>query len=316
MIMRLTLLVFLILSLTHCSRPHQTHEMHATPLPIQHSTQIRASEAFTRVLINGNIDATLYTGDSKPRVILHGDPRSLSEVQTVVHNGLLYINVGKGSPHFGRVKAEIRTHYLTSFDYHGSGQINANQLQSGLLDLAIDNAGKTAITGKIALRKLQLAGSGQTQIAGLTGRQCKIKITGKQRVRLAGILNVTSLTMAGDSWLSLYWIKSDVLKIRAKDKTFIQMAGIVDTLDLALEDKARFNGRYLRGENVFVKTFGQSVADICAIKTQHTLASGSSNIYFHELPEMTADFMAWNGSVLDMREWDIPNLKEYTPYNR
>ena len=315
MLMRSISLVFIVLSLTHCTRPQ---EMHVTsPTMISDSSPVRATEAFTRVLVNGNIDVILYTGDTKPRVILHGDPRNFSDVHTSVHNGLLQVHVGKGYPHFGRVQAEIRTHYLTSFVYHGSGKIMAGNLQSARLDLAINNSGDTALTGKIALRKLLVKGTGRTQISGITPNQkCQINLTGKSRVKLSGVLDVSSLTMSGNSWLSMNWIKSNVLKVRAKGKAFIQMAGIANTLDLALMDKARFNGRYLRSTNVFVKTFGHSVADICALETQHTLASDASNIFFHKLPEMKADFMAWNGSVLDMRDRDLPNSKEYTSYNR
>ncbi len=305
MLMRLMSLIFLILSLTNCTRSHEGSM--APPM--------RASKLFTRVAVNGNIDVTLSTG-SKPRVLLHGDLRSMPDVKIVSKNGTLYVILGKGYPRFGRVRAEIRTGHLTSFEYHGSGKVTANNLQSGMLDLKIDNKGPTTINGKIALRRLLIAGSGDTQISGITGHMCQIQLTGTPKVRLAGVIDITSLKMAGDSQISLYWIKSNVLKIRAKDKAFIQMAGVVETLDLILKDKAHFNGRYLRGKDVFVKTFDQSVADICVINTQHTLASGASNIYFHNLPKMKADFMARNGSVLDMREWETPNLKEYTRYNR
>ena len=94
------------------------------------------------------------------------------------------------------------------------------------------------------------------------------------------------------------------------------MAGIVGTLDMELQGSARFNGRYLRGTDVFAKTYDHSVADICVTKTQHTLASNSSNIYFHNLPKMKADFMAFDGAVLDMRDLSAPFLQEYTQYNK
>ena len=313
MLIRSISLVFLILSLTNCSRLHETGSM--AP-PMQGGPQAQTTEPFTRVIVKGNIDVALYTGDTHPRVILHGDPRSMPDVQATVRNGLLYINVGKGSPHFGRVRAEIRTHYLTLFDYQGAGKVTADKLQSGMLDLSIDNSGETIINGKISLRKLLVAGSGYTQINGITGQTCQIKLSGKPHLRLSGIINLSSLNMSGDSAISLYWVKSNVLKIRAKDKAYIQMAGIVGTLDMELQGSARFNGRYLRGTDVFAKTYDHSVADICVTKTQHTLASNSSNIYFHNLPKMKADFMACNGSVLDMREWEVANMQEYTRYNR
>ena len=85
----------------------------------------------------------------------------------------------------------------------------------------------------------------------------------------------------------------------------------MDRLDVELWNTAHFNGRYLRAEHSFVKTHDRSLAEISVIRNQHTLASGKSNIYFYELPLTRADFMAFDGSVLDLREWE----NYYTPYN-
>ena len=316
MFMRSFSLVFIILSLTSCARLHEKPAAPVARMIMQNGTQTRATPPFTGVKVDGNIDITLYTGDLHPRVVLHGDPRNMPDVKTTVSNGLLHINLGKGYPHFDRVKAEIHTHYLSSFAYHGSGIVFGNNIQSGKLDLSINNKGKTLIQGKIGLNKLVLAGSGSIIINGITGHMCQITLKGKPHVQLAGVIDMTSLNMQGQGWLSLYWLKSRELKIRARDDATIQIAGVTELLDVELWDKAHFNGRYLRGTRVFAKTHDNSVADISVIKTQHTLASDSSNIYFYNLPDMKADFMAYNGSVLDMREWDSPTMEKYTRYNR
>lgn len=316
MLMRSFSLICIILSLTSCARSHEKPVAPSAPAVMQSITQTRATAAFTRVKVDGNIDVTLYTGDRHPRVVLHSDPRNMPDIKTNVSDGLLQISLGKGYPHFGRVKAEIHTHYLSSFSYHGSGVILGNNIQSGKLDLSINNKGKTLIQGKIGLNKLAVAGSGSTVINGITGHMCQITLKGKQHVQLAGVIGMTELNMDGKGWLSTYWLKSSELKIRAKGDAFIQIAGVAELLDVELWDNAHFNGRYLRGTRVFAKTHGTSVADISVIKTQHTLASDASNIYFYNLPDMKADFMAYNGSVLDMREWDSPTIEEYTRYNR
>ena len=316
MLMRSFSLMLLMLSLTGCPRSHETPSAPPSPAVMHGDTQTRTTAPFTRVQVDGNIDVTLYTGDLHPRVILHGDPRSMPDVEVTVRDGLLHINEGKGYPHFGRVRAEIRAHYLSSFGYRGDGAVTGNNLQSRMLDLTINNKSKTILQGNIALRKLEVDGSGLTQISGISGQMCQIKLKSKAHVELAGVVDVTSLHIEGNSWLSLYWVKSRELRIRARDHAFIQLAGVAELLDVELWDDAHFNGRYLRGMRVFAKTHDNSVADISVIKTQHTLASDSSNIYFHNLPDMKADFMAYNGAVLDMREWDPASLQEYTRYNR
>ena len=317
MLMRSFSLIWVILSLTSCAHWHKTTKAPQTYQKPSYATQTRTTGPFTRVLVDGNIDVNLYTGDHNPRVILHGDSRGLSDVEISVKDGLLHVNEGKGYPHFGRVRADIRTHYLTSVAYRGTGAVVGNNIQSSKLDISLHNTGKTTLQGKIALNKLDVNKSGDTRISGITpSHSCQIKIAGKSHVQLAGVMDVASLYMKDDGWLSLYWVQSNELKIRARDKAFIQMAGITKVLDIELWDNAHFNGRYLRGTRVFAKTHHNAIADISVVKHQHTLARDSSNIYFYNLPNTKADFMVNDGSVLDMREWESPSLREYTHYNR
>ncbi len=307
MFMRSISLILLILSLTNCK---------TTSIPAQDNMQTRTAGSFTHVQVEGDIDVTLYTGDAKRRVILHGNQQGFPFVEININNGLLQVTKRKAPGSIGRVSVEIPVRYITSFTYKGTGTITGKNLQSGWLDLSIHNKGNTTLDGKIKLHRLDVSGSGRSRITGITGSLNQIKTSGNARVQLGGEMHITSLHASGNSWISLYWVQGDVLRVRAKNNAFIQIAGTANTLDVALKDHARFNGRYMRGTDVFVKTFDHAVADISAVKTQHTLASDTSNIYFHHLPDMKADFMACDGSVLDMREWELPNLQEYTRYNR
>ena len=87
-------------------------------------------------------------------------------------------------------------------------------------------------------------------------------------------------------------------------------------MEVELWNHADFNGRYLRASRAFVKTHDNSVAKISAVRRQHTLASDASDIYFYNLPEMRTDFMAYDGAVLDMRDWNLLCEQEYTIYNK
>ena len=122
--------------------------------------------------------------------------------------------------------------------------------------------------------------------------------------------------MDNDGWLSMYWIKSKMLIVRGRGAAFIQLAGVADRLDVELWGKAQFHGRYLRANNAFVKTHNQSLAEIAAVNKQHTLASDNSDIHFFNIPSMKTDFMAFNGAVLDMRDWNMPLMQEYNQYNK
>ena len=308
MLKRTVLLISIIPMLFACS--HSTR----TPVKPPQSTElIRDVPSFTRVDVKGRIDVNLHSGYKNSKVILQGDPRDLTNVTTSVKNGTLYIKV-RAKQH-GRMKATIRATQLRAFKYSGEGTIRAPRLNTRALDLYIDNAGRTVLNGHIGVRRLEILGTGSTEIKGLKSANLCLKLHGKPRVQLSGVVNLARLDMKDDAWLALNWINSPALIIRAQDRAFIQLAGVVDKLDVVLRDKACLRGRYLRADRAFVKTFGTSVASITAIKRQHTLASDGSDIRFYNLPDMKTDFMAFNGSVLDMRDWH-PFIEQYDQYNK
>lgn len=313
MFTRPLLLIIIALLLQGCApRPPQG------PLPVAPgcTQQSRSIPAFNKVAVEGRVDVRLHTGYRKPQVILRGDPRDLAQLSTIVKNNTLLVGLKPGYPKFGAVSVDIRGHYLNSFFYRGAGQINGPRLNSGLLDISITNTGRTTLAGNINLRRLEVNGSGYTEITGIKSQNLQISMSGKPHVKLAGLVRLSALNLNGNGSLGLYWVKSDLLTIRAKGKTFIQLAGIANKLDLELWGNSQFNGRYLRAKRVFAKTHDKSIAEITALDRQHTLATDGSDIRFYEIPEMKADFMGFNGAVLDMRDWNNPVMEEYTRYNK
>jgi hypothetical protein len=291
------------------------HFHHKTSPAVNEIVPMRQIGPFTHVYVTGMIDVTLHTQSARPSVLLYGDPRDTAEVSWTVLDGVLRVDLGNGFPKYGPVRVDISSRYLTSFSYKGVGSVNGQHLQSNLLDLTLSNAGKTHLAGKMVVRKLNITGPGVTVLDGVYSRQLVVKLKDQAHVQLNGVANIASVNVGGEGWFSLHWVKSHLLTIRGKDAAFIQLAGMADVLDVELWGKARFNGRYLRGTRTFVKTHDNSEADIATVKRQHTLANDASNIYFYNLPDMKADFMGLNGSVLDMRDCSSLIYKEPTPYN-
>lgn len=286
------------------------------PPPAKKVLQHRQLPAFNQVTVEGNVNVSLHTGYAHPKLILHGDPTDLLQVKTVVTGSSLLISVGKGYPRCGPITAEIRGRYLNAFNYRGAGTITGNNLRSGLLDLSIDNPGRTTLGGKIFLRKLTVSGGGYTQISGISSQNLQLAIADKSRVQLSGMVNITRLNLDSDAWLALYWVKSNALIVRARGHSFVQLSGVVGKLDVELWEQAQFKGRYLRAGRAFVKTHDKAIAELSAVRRQHTLATDASDIYFYNIPTMRTDFMAFNGAVLDMRDWDLYDMQEYDRYNK
>ncbi len=312
MFVRFFLLICSAVLLSGCTHSSQKQ----TTFPYHSSKQHRQVSDFTRVSVEGVLNVTLRTGYAHPQVTLKGSPDDLAHVVIGVTNGTLHVSLGRGYPKHGGVHVEIDSRYLNAFEYHGTGVIVGKHLHTRLLDVVIDNQGSTLLQGTLGVRKLQLSGSGAIEINGINSPALQVKLAGKSRVKLGGFANLSSLDLNNDSWVSMYWVKSKALTIRGHGRTFIQLAGIAEHLDVELWDNAHFNGRYLRAERSFVKTHGKSVAEIAAVKRQHTLATDTSDILFYNIPVMKADFMAFNGAVLDMRDLSQPYIQEYDQYNK
>ncbi|QBR83120.1 hypothetical protein E3983_01355 [Legionella israelensis] len=286
-----------------------------TSKPVR-AKQVKKVSGFNSVDVEGVIDVSLHSGYSKPQVILYGDPRDLKQVQVFVTNQRLYVKVGKGYPDCGRITAVIHGHRLYAFKYKGVGVVKGTKLNSSSLALDIDNDGSTILKGHLALTTLNISGKGSTQIHGISNRGLRINMKGKPRVQLTGQTSLTSLNLTGSGWLSLYWVNSPFLRVCAYGSAKAQLAGIVDELHVELWDSAKFKGRYLRANRTFVKTHQRSIAEISTLKKQHSLASDASDIYYYNIPTMQTNFMAFNGAVLDMREWPQHDLEEYDRYNK
>lgn len=291
------------------------HLIHPDKKP-RHGLETTHIDEFVKVNVQGPIAVNLKTGYKESSVVFHGDSRDLIQLDVSVNNRTLYINLGKGYPKFGPISVDIKTHYLTGIYHKGSGNLVAKNIQSRFLDVFLDGSGNNNLQGDLSLRTLHINGSGSNQISGINSPSLRIDMKGHSRTQLAGKFNLTELTMGDKGWLSLYWVKSSFLKLSLKGHAYLQLAGTIDKLDAELFDSAHFNGRYVRVENLFMKTHDQSVAEISAINRQHTLANDMSDIYFYNLPVLRTDFMACNGSVLDMRDWNDPLLHEYTRYNK
>ncbi len=310
----LILLSFLLSSCAHHNKASLPAEKAPRPISTQ---QTRTMDAFNLVDVQGRININLHTGYKTPQLILRGDPRDLIQVQTKVQNDTLYINLGSGYPQHGEVSVDVRGRFLNKFRYEGAGVVTGNQLNTRFLDLYLANQGTTRLGGSLGIQKLIVKGNGLVQISGVTSYNMQVHLIGSPKVQLNGVINLAELNINGNGWLSMYWVKSSNLLIKAKKSAKIQLAGIANRLEVELWGSAQFKGRYLRAQRSFVKTHDKSVAEISSVNHQSNLATDASDIYYYNIPNTRADFMGFDGSVLDMRDLGNPYLnQEYTRYNK
>lgn len=274
------------------------------------ATLSRSHGTFTRVEVIGRVDVRLHTDAHEASFQFQGQPLDLTDVRWTLKEGVLRVIRDKRLTHTGTVVMDVNIPHLMSFAYHGKGAVVGQNIRTHDLHLDIENQGSTEFSGQLGLRSLTLSGSGTSHFHGLSSRGLRLRLAGNAHLALRGKVSLVSVLMRDHSWLSLYWVDSRHLVVRAKDQSFVQLAGITDWMDVRLRGNARFNGRYLRATRAFVKTFDTSRADMVATRRQHTLASGASNIYVYDRSVMATNFMAFSGSVLDLRGWDRPYYQE------
>jgi hypothetical protein len=307
-------LILMVLLLTACA--HRAPKIPSTPPKPIKATQTRPLKSFNQIDVQGQFNVTVHTGYKKPEIILSGDTRDLAAIKVEVSDNTLHLILGKGYPIYGPVYADIKGQFLNRLMAKDALRITGRQLHTSILDLYLLNTGTVQLGGSIGLRVLDIKGKGLYQISGIYSQNLQIFLQGTPKVQLAGVANLASLSMQGKAWLSLYWVKTDTLTVRAKNEATIQLAGAVNRLDVELWGSSQFKGRYLRAQRSFVKTHGRSVAEISVAKHQSNLAADASDIYYYNLPDTRADFMAFDGSVLDMRAWNQIELKDFDRYNK
>jgi hypothetical protein len=310
-------LILLSFLLSNCAH-HNKSSLPVVKEPVSMSSQqTRSMSAFNQVDVQGRINMNLHTGYKKPQLILRGDPRDLAQVQTKVQNDTLYISLGSGYPQHGEVSVDVQGRFLNKFRYVGAGIVNGNQLNTRYLDLYLANQGTTRLGGSLGIHELTVNGKGLVQLSGVTSYNMQIRLIGSPKVQLNGVINLSELNIKGNGWLSLYWVKSNNLLIKATKSAKIQIAGIANRLEVELWGTAQFKGRYLRAQRSFVKTHDKSVAEISSVNHQSSLATDVSDIYYYNIPTTRADFMGFDGSVLDMRELSNPYInQEYNRFNK
>lgn len=308
-------ILLLVCSIGSCVKWSQLkliYPVKTVSIPVQQS---RSLIAFQRINIEGKINVSLHTGYRQPKIILIGDPRDLKQIKIKVSNGMLSVYLDSAYPRHGSILAKIYTQKLNTFTFNGIGKITGNNLRSGTLDLAINNPQTTTLGGTLFLGALIAAGGGTIKIANVHTPNLTLLVKDSTKVKLIGVIGIAKINVYANSLVSLYWVKTKKLKIRGQGNAQVALAGTVNHLDVELWDNAHFNGRYLRTKCAFVKTHDQAIADLNALNRQHTLATNVSNIYFYNLPSLRTDFMANDGSVLDLRDLSDPEVAEYTIYN-
>lgn len=198
----------------------------------------------------------------------------------------------------------VRTSQLMNLGYDGQGDIEVIGLHNELKTVKINTIGHFALRGRSRITDLEVDGQGSGTIENVKSTNMRIAIAGKMHVDIRGVAGISSIKMSDNAYLNCYWVDSMNLNILARHHAQLHLGGLVDKVIANVYDSAVYDGRYLRAQDAFVKTYDQARADIQVVDKQHTYAQDRSNIYYFSTPEIGNDYMAQMGAVLD--RVDIP----------
>ena len=298
--------IWILVWLNGCHHSTFTHELVVSAAPGDYTFKKSRLPPYNQISIRGTINVKLYTDTAHPRLTVTGNHYDLQHLQIKVIQHVLVVTHDKKYPQHAPIAISIHLPILNAFTYLGAGTIKGYGIHTHNLILNLNNSGMTTLNGQINLQRLNVSGFGDVKINGVSAYNLQIFMRDRPNIRIYGhAINIDKLILCGNGSLILYHIQNTRLMIRAHDQVKLLLAGHTNVLDLELWGNARFNGRYLYADRIFAKTHDHAVVGINASKIQHTLASDASDIYFYNLPGLRTDFMAHNGAVLDMRNWNL-----------
>ncbi|NQY41917.1 MAG: DUF2807 domain-containing protein [Legionellales bacterium] len=269
--------------------------VHADDLP---NLKIPKNTKFREIEISGNIGLKLIQSRKAPFISFKGNPISLRNIEIDVDDERVNIS-NVDSRNVSPVYLIVNAKDLRWLRYNSSVTIYSNITKP--IDLHLEPVNTVSVIGPINVRNLYLRGDGQIHFNKLNSNNLSIDMEDSVFAIIQGKIMLTKLNMSDCSWLKLFWNDSEYLKVTGTDKAFAQVAGRVSTIDINLDGESHFNGKFLRANIAYVRSYDTARVDIYAKSISHAIASDSSNIYSYRSPTMKFDSMNTNGSIMDRR---------------
>jgi hypothetical protein len=161
-------------------------------------TQTRDVDAFTRIDNQGSVDVRLHVGEPQ-RVRVRAGDKVIDDVQTDVRDGVLRVTFDHHGFGGDDVVVEASIPKLDGVTASGSGDIDADGIRADAFEVRSDGSADIALSGVARRLLVDLDGSGDANVAGLTARAARVSVggSGDAKVRADERLDV-KLDGSGD----------------------------------------------------------------------------------------------------------------------
>lgn len=292
---------------------------------------------FTTIQVDGPFKVQIVGGVQRNRVFVYGTNVAARGTATEIRGNTLYIHASRGydARTLNQVIVRIGIRNLRNLYFNGTAYVEGKNICSDSLSVVNAGCGHITLTGQMNLNFVSQSGSGTTTIIGAYTPALNVKayhgilnISGRVGIRsldnqgalvniigadtdllaiygsnksmttMTGYINLKKLIATGNSRIYMYWVNSSGAYISIYDWSKVGLAGNSHNLNIELSNSSRFEGQYLHGDNIYVRTRGWSHANVFANKKLFAAAMDDSSIYFFGSPNVISRYSSKNGAVI------------------
>jgi hypothetical protein len=141
------------------------------------TTQNRHVAAFTRIDNRGAADLRVHVGEARS-VRVEAGRHVIGDVGTAVHDGTLQVTYDHDGFWHRHVTVDVSVPRLRRIAISGSGDVDADGIAGGALDLRTDGSGDITAQGRVDRVSLDANGSGDADLSALDAGDAAVSIGG------------------------------------------------------------------------------------------------------------------------------------------
>jgi hypothetical protein len=154
--------------------------------------------------------------------------------------------------------------------------------------LHINNRGSSQVMHVVlnmpSIKALYADGAVQITSDHLKSRGLVFFDNSSRDIYLNGMLKVNEVATHGSGNVYIRWVDSNVLTLEDSGSGVVRMGGVAKTLRARLLNYAKFDGQFLRANDVMIQTIGGSAAKVFPVYALQAFAYGYSNVFFYHMP--------------------------------
>lgn len=315
-----------------------------TPQPIGTSIMSVRAGSFNNIIVNGPFEVQIAGGQEHDSVYVLGPNDAIRQVSVQSsHHTLQILPVKNPSANLKTIIVRIGVRNLRNITNLGTGTIYGRNIYSDCLTITECDCGSIILSGQMNLTKVKQMGSGCITVIGAITPCLSIEVKGNGNVNVCGHVGIQNITQDGSGCVNIVGADSDCLTILARGngvisvKGFVNLkkliaadrscvfvfcvksgalyvsqsgnsrvglAGYVKNMNIDLINNARFEGHYLKGGSIYVKTRDCSHANVAPDRKIFAAAMNQSSIYMFGSPDIVSRYPNGSGVILPI--WNDP----------